>query len=98
MKMDLKVRNRVVGTRGRKFEGFVIRKFEKRITIEFERIKHIRKYERYAKFKTKVHAYLPKELSENINIGDYVQVMETRPLSKIIHHIVIKKIKDKSEK
>ena len=39
--------------RGRIFEGIVIKKFHKRITIEFERMNYIRKYERYTKSKTK---------------------------------------------
>ena len=46
-------------TRGRIFEGKVIRKFHKRITIEFERMVYIRKYERYEKSQTKIHARLP---------------------------------------
>ena len=33
--------------RGRTFKGYVIRKFPRRIVIEFERIVYIRKYERY---------------------------------------------------
>lgn len=84
--------------RGRKFEGYVISKFDKRIAIKFERVKLIRKYERYAKSWTKIHAYLPEELKNEINIGDYVQVMETRPLSKILHHVVIKKIRSAEDK
>ncbi|MEK6890629.1 MAG: 30S ribosomal protein S17, partial [Nanoarchaeota archaeon] len=80
--------------RGRKFEGYVIRKFDKRITIEFERVNYIKKYERYAKSKTKIHARLPENLRDSVKIGDYVQLMECRPLSKIIHHVVIKKIRD----
>jgi len=92
-----KVKN-LAGARGRKFEGYVIRKFDKRVTIEFERVKYIRKYERYAKFKTKIHARLPENMKNEINIGDYIQVQECRPLSKITHHIVIKKIRSKEEK
>ena len=80
--------------RGRKFEGYVIRKFDKRVTIEFERVKFVKKYERYSKTKTKIHAYLPEKIKDSINIGDYIQVQETRPLSKIIHHIVINKIRN----
>ena len=87
---------KIVGPRirGRKFEGYVIRKFDKRVTIEFERVKFIKKYERYAKSKTKIHARLPESMKEEIQIGDYIQVQECRPLSKITHHIVIKKIRD----
>jgi len=85
-------------TRGRIFEGIVVRKFPKRITIEFERSVYIRKYERYMKKKTRIHARLPDCQASNVNIGDIVQVQECRPLSKLIHHVFIKKIKDASEK
>ena len=80
-------------TRGRVFEGVVIRKFDKRIAIEFERMIYVRKYERYAKSKTKIHARLSTCLEKEINVGDTVKIQECRPLSKIIHFVVIKKIK-----
>jgi len=86
-----------IGTRGRVFEGVVIRKFPKRVTIEFERMIYVRKYERYARSKTKIHARLPESMENEINVGDLIKVQECRPLSKIIHFIVIKKIKDKEE-
>jgi len=78
--------------RGRSFEGVVTKKFPKRITIEFERMIYIRKYERYAKKKGKIHARLPDCMSNQINLGDFVRVKECRPLSKIIHFAVIEKI------
>ena len=84
--------------RGRTFEGRVIRKFPKRVTIEFERMAYVRKYERYSKSRTKIHARLQDCMKEDIQVGDLIKVQECRPLSKIIHFIVIKKIKDKSEK
>jgi len=87
-----------INPRGRTFEGRVIRKFHKRVTIEFERMVYMRKYERYARFKTRIHARLPEEFEKEINIGDLIQVRECRPLSKIIHFIVTKKIKDAGEK
>ena len=83
--------------RGRFFEGVAIRKFHKRIAIEFERMIYVRKYERYAKSKTKIHARLPTCLEKEINVGDIVSIQECRPLSKIIHFVVIKKIKSKEE-
>ena len=99
-----KVEKKIVGTqekrictRGRTFEGVVKKKFHKRIVIEFERMIHVRKYERYAKSRTKIHARLPESLEKDINIGDLIKVQECRPLSKIIHFIVIKKIKSKEE-
>jgi len=79
--------------RGRTFEGIVTRKFPKRITIEFERMVYIRKYERYAKSKTKIHARLPDCLAKEISVGDTAKVQECRPLSKIIHFVFVKKIK-----
>jgi len=83
--------------RGRIFEGIVIKKFPKRITIEFERMIYVKKYERYKKSKTKIHARLPDCMRAEIQEGDYIQVQECRPLSKIIHFVVIKKIKDAGE-
>jgi small subunit ribosomal protein S17 len=93
-KVEKKKEKKIVGTRGRVFEGKVIRKFNKRVTIIFERMVYIKKYERYAKSRTKLHARLPEEFEKEINLGDLIQIRECRPLSKIVHFIVIKKIKD----
>lgn len=79
--------------RGRNFKGFVVRKFSRRVCIEFERIIHIEKYERYMKKRTRIHARLPDCLKEEIDIGDYVEIKECRPLSKIIHFVVMKKLR-----
>ena len=84
--------------RGRTFEGIVKSKFPRRITIEFERMIYIKKYERYAKSRTKIHARVSACMEDEINIGDVVLIRECRPLSKIIHFVVIKKIKDKEKK
>ena len=81
--------------RGRIFRGKVIRKFPKRVCIEFERTFYVKKYERYAKRKTKLHARLPDCIAGEINIGDYIEIMECRPISKIIHFVAIKKISGK---
>jgi len=83
--------------RGRTFEGIVTSKSHKRVAIEFERMIYIRKYERYAKSRTKIHARLPVCMDKEINIGDLIQIQECRPLSKIIHFVVVKKIKAKEE-
>jgi len=86
-----------ISTRGRTFEGRVIRKFPKRVVIAFERMIYVRKYERYARAKTKIHARLPASLEKEINLGDLIKVRECRPLSKMIHFMVIQKIKDSKE-
>lgn len=83
--------------RGRTFEGIVKKKFYKRVSIEFERMIYVRKYERYTKSKTRIHSRLPENMEKEINIGDLIMVQECRPLSKLIHSIVIKKIKSKEE-
>ncbi len=76
----------IVGTRGREFQGYVIKKFPKRVVIEFERTIYVPKYERFLKDKTRLHARLPDGI--DAQIGDYIRVRECRPLSKIIHFIV----------
>lgn len=83
--------------RGRVFEGEVIRKFPKRIAIEFERMVYVRKYERYTKSRTKIHARLPSCMESLISVGDLIRIQECRPLSKIIHFVVIKKLKSAEE-
>jgi small subunit ribosomal protein S17 len=85
-------------TRGRIFEGVVTRKFPRRIVIEFGRMIYIKKYERYAKSRTKIHARLPDCMKDSVNIGDYIRIQECRPLSKLIHFVVIEKVKSKEEK
>jgi len=83
--------------RGRIFKGTVIKKLHGRITIQFERMNYVKKYERYEKRKTKLHARLPNCLEEEINVGDYIKIAECRPLSKIIHFVVVDKVKKVKE-
>tara|TARA_Y100000034_G_scaffold19272_2_gene21712 strand:- start:5736 stop:6089 length:354 start_codon:yes stop_codon:yes gene_type:complete len=112
-KTETKIEEEIVGTkcndrnchihgnlkvRGRTFEGKVIKKFHKRITIEFTRMIYIRKYERYAKSRTKIHARLPVCMEDKINIGDLVKIQECRPLSKIIHFAVLGKVNKEKKK
>ena len=87
----------VTSLRGRTFQGIVVRKFPKRVAIEFERVIYVFKYERYFKKKTRIHARLPDSLESQINVGDYIKVQECRPLSKIIHFTVLGKV-EKSKK
>ena len=80
-----------VQTRGRFFEGTVTKKFPTRVVIEFERTVFLKKYERFYKKKTKLHARLPTGM--DIHVGDFIKIQECRPLSKIIHFMVIEKIR-----
>ena len=79
-----------LSARGRVFEGYVMKKLARRIVIGFDRTAYVRKYERYEKKKTKLHARLPDCMKDDVEIGDYVQIRECRPLSKIIHFVLIK--------
>lgn len=85
----------VVGTRGRVFKGKVIKKFDTRVVIEFERTLYVKKYERFTKKKTKLHARLPEGMK--IEVGDYIKIRECRPLSKIIHFMVECKVKEEGK-
>jgi small subunit ribosomal protein S17 len=86
----------LVGTRGRTFKGTVTKVFPTRVVIEFERTIYIPKYERYQKKKSKLHAKLPEGMK--IELGDYIKIQETRPLSKIIHFKVLGKISKEDKK
>jgi small subunit ribosomal protein S17 len=85
----------VVGTRGRTFEGFVTKKFPTRVVVEFERTVYVRKYQRFYKKKTRLHARTLEGM--HVDIGDYIRVHECRPLSKIICFVVVEKIRAASE-
>jgi small subunit ribosomal protein S17 len=82
-----------LGVRGRYFKGTVIKIIGKRAVIEFERLIRFKKYERFAKARTKLHAYLPDCMKKQIAVGDLIKIGECRPLSKIMHFIVVEKIK-----
>ena len=82
-----------INPRGKVFEGTIIKKFQKRVVIQFERTIYVKKYERYSKSRTRIHARLPENMTEKVGVGDLIRVRECRPLSKIIHFIVIDVIK-----
>ena len=82
--------NKNVGARGRTFTGNVVKKFGQRAVVEFKRTVRVPKYERFTIKKTKLHARIPESME--IHIGDSVKIRECRPLSKIVHFIVIEKL------
>ena len=84
--------------RGRTFEGTVVKKLHGRVTIQFERMLKLAKYERYEKRRTKIHARLPGCMRDEVGVGDLIQISETRPISKMIHFVVSKLIKVKEKK
>ncbi|NCN98834.1 30S ribosomal protein S17 [Candidatus Pacearchaeota archaeon CG10_big_fil_rev_8_21_14_0_10_35_219] len=97
-KSTVRKEKKIVGTlssRGRTFRGIVVKKFPHRVVVELERTVKEKKYERLSKKKTRLHARLPAEMK--VKEGDAVRVRETRPLSKIVHFIVIEVLGGKEE-
>jgi small subunit ribosomal protein S17 len=87
-----------LSVRGRIFQGKVVKIKKTNLKIETERVVYIPKYERYLKKKTSLHAHLPECLFKEIKIGDIIEIGECRPLSKTIHHVVVKIAKKISER
>jgi ribosomal protein S17 len=77
----------------KRFEGTVKKVSKPIVTVEFNRIMHNPKYERFSKTRTSIRAKVPKELLDKIKVHDHVILVECRPLSKTVHHIIVK-IKD----
>jgi small subunit ribosomal protein S17 len=74
--------------RGRAFTGTVISdSMQKTVTVQWQRLKFLKKFERYEKRRSKVKAHNP----ENINAkkGDVVRIVECRPLSKTKNFVVV---------
>ena len=84
--------------RGRHFKGFIKKIIGQRAVIEWERVVFYPKYERYSRIRSKAHAHIPKCLTKEIKVGDYVEIGECRRLSKINHFVVLEKKKAVGEK
>lgn len=77
--------------RGRVLEGIVVSaKMRKSAIVKREYYKYVRKYERYEKRSSKIPAHNPPCI--NAREGDRVLIMETRPISKTKHFVIIKKL------
>ena len=90
--------DRKLKMRGRMFQGEVSKKLPGRVTIQFERMLKLPKYERYEKRRTKVHARLPDCMNDEVDVGDLVEIAETRPISKMIHFVVSRIVRKKEAK
>ncbi|MGB9719163.1 MAG: 30S ribosomal protein S17 [Candidatus Anstonellales archaeon] len=78
------VRGKVVSTRMRKS-----------VVVERDLLKPVSKYKRRAKTKSKLHAHLPECIK--VNLGDEVEIGQTRKLSKTKGWVVLKVIKGKEK-
>lgn len=80
--------------RGRSLIGIVISaKMHRTVKVEIGRKHYVRKYERYEKRRTKLLVHNPP--SVNAKVGDTVRIMETRPISKTKHFVVVERIQAK---
>ena len=82
-----------LSVRGRKFEGTVKKIVGQRAVIERESIINCPKYEMYARSRSKLHTHITKCMLPNIKVGDYVEIGECRPISKLTHFVLIRKIR-----
>ena len=75
--------------RGQIIEGTVSRLgMNDSIVVERQRIRSMKKYERYEKRTSALSAHLPNCIG-NVEVGDRVKLMECRPLSKTVSFCVI---------
>lgn len=83
-----KKKENAIKTRGRTFVGTVTSdKMAKTVVVHWERRFYVKKFERYERRQSKVNAHNPEEIGAKK--GDIVKIVETRPLSKTKHFIVV---------
>ena len=80
-----------LSVRGSAFEGKVVSaRADKTVTVERKLIEFVRKFERYKKIRSRIHAHNPTCISAKE--GDLVRIGETRKLSKTKSFVVLEKI------
>lgn len=83
-----------VTVRGRILTGTVVSaKMHRTVKIVIHHSHYLKKYERYEKRRTKLLVHNPPSI--NAQVGDTVRVMETRPISKTKHFVVVERIPPK---
>lgn len=84
-----------ISMRGKSIVGSVVSdKMQRTVTVEWTRRRYISKYERYELRRSKVKAHNPDEI--DARVGDEVRIVETRPLSKTKHFVVVEKLSSSS--
>lgn len=79
-----------LSARGQIIEGVVVSdKVPKTVVVLRSYLKKIRKYERYEKRRSKIHAHNPPCI--DAKVGDVVKIAECRPLSKTKSFVVVEK-------
>ena len=78
--------------RGQIFVGEVVSDTApKTVVVKREYLKKIRKYERYERRTSKIHAHNPPCI--DAQVGDIVKIAECRPISKTKSFVVVERIK-----
>ncbi len=76
---------------GRHFDGVVTSsKAFRTVTVSWERVRKLEKYERFVRNRTSVLAHNPDCI--NAKQGDKVVVYETRPISRWKRFVVVRKV------
>jgi small subunit ribosomal protein S17 len=63
---------------------------EKTVVVEQEYDVYVPKYDRYMKRRSRISAHAPPCVA--LEVGDTVQIAETRPLSKTKSHVVVERV------
>lgn len=80
-----------LSVRGRIFESDVVsNRMDKTVTVQQSHLQLERKYKRYSKSTTRIHAHNPPCI--DAKEGDRVRIGECRPLAKTVSFVVIEKI------
>ncbi len=78
-----------LSVRGIVLEGTVVSdKMDKTVVVEREYLHYVRKFRRYERRRSKIHAHNPPCI--NAKKGDKVLIAETRPISKTVSFVVVK--------
>jgi small subunit ribosomal protein S17 len=81
-----------LSVRGKMISGIVVSaKATKMVVVAREYPRPVKKYKRYERSRSKIHAYAPECI--DVNEGQDVKIAECRPLSKTVSFVVIEVIK-----
>lgn len=78
----------ILPVRGQVITGKVVsNRMDRTVVVERDYLHYVRKYNRYEKRHSKIHAHLPPCIEATI--GDTVRIAECRPLSKTKSFVVV---------
>jgi small subunit ribosomal protein S17 len=90
MKKTTQKQNNAEQKRGKVLRGVVVsNKMKDTVVVDVTRFVKHPKYKKYYKVNKKYKAH---DLNNTLNVGDKVSIMETRPISKTKHFVLLSKI------